>query len=81
MEFTDYKEILNIIGLTINFIGTFFIIFFTSKDDKEWIEGEEGQKHGEKWYSIITKHPNWLKTGTILIAIGFFFSLLSSLLK
>jgi hypothetical protein len=77
----DCKEIINIFGLTINFIGTFFIVFFTSKDDKEWIEGEDGQKYGEKWYSIITKHPSWLKLGTILIAIGFFLSLLSSLLK
>lgn len=76
----DCKEIINIIGLILNFIGTLFIVFFTSKDDKEWIEGEGRQKYGEKWYSIITKHPSRLRIGAILIAIGFSLSLLSSLL-
>lgn len=81
MEFTNYKEILNIIGLTINFIGTLFIVFATSKDIGESIQGEDGQKYGEEWYSVIIKHPNWLRLGIVLVAIGFLFSLLSSLLK
>lgn len=72
---------LNTIGLAFNFIGTLLVVFHIGKDQKEWAEGEKGQKPGEKWYSVYIKHPNWLIFGTILIIIGFALSFFDSLLK
>jgi len=80
-NFMTCENIINIIGLTISFVGTLFILSATSKDINEYIKGERGQKNGERWYSVVTKHPCRLRTGAVLIAIGFFLSLLGGLLK
>ena len=41
-------NLINIIGLIFNFIGTVLIVFYIDIDTKEWVENEEGQKPGEK---------------------------------
>jgi hypothetical protein len=73
------KEYLNTLGLVSSFIGTFLIVFHIRTDLKEWVEGEG--KPGEKWYSLLIKHPRWLYFGVVLITIGFFLGLVDSLLK
>ncbi len=78
MFFTD---ILNTIGLSLNFVGTLLIVFYVRTDKNEWIENEEGQQPGEKWHSLLIKHPRWLYFGVILTTTGFLFSLISSLMK
>jgi len=72
---------LNTIGLSFNFIGTLLIVFFISKDGREGVIGEKGQKPGEIWYSLIIKHPSWLYFGVILIVLGFVLSLIDSFIK
>jgi uncharacterized membrane protein len=72
-----FEEIdLDTIGLVCNFIGTIFIFFGYSLDKKEFVEGEEDMKPGEKWYSICAKHPCFLKIGLALLIIGFLLMLL-----
>ena len=56
---------LNTIGLLFNFIGTILIALFITQDKKEWIENEEGQKPGERWYAVCVKHPKWFIIGII----------------
>jgi len=73
------KEILNTLGLIFNFIGTLLIVFYISIDHKEFVR-DEG-KPGEKWYSLISKHPRWLYFGIVLITIGFLLGLVGSLLR
>jgi len=83
MDYNTIKDFflryLNTFGLAFNFIGTLFIVFFISKDTKEWVENEG--KLGERWYCLLIKHPRWLSFGIILIIIGFALSLVDGLLK
>lgn len=83
MDCCVIKEILlnrlDTLSLFFNFLGAFFIIAYISIDFKEYVEGEG--KPGERWYSLFTKHPNWLCIGVILITIGFFLGLIDSLFK
>ena len=72
---------LNTLGLSLNIIGTFLVIFYISKDLNEYVINEPGQKPGEKWHSLIIKHPKWLIYGAFLIVSGFLLSLIDSLLK
>jgi uncharacterized membrane protein len=74
-------NLINIIGLALNFIGTILIVFYIRIDYKEAIEGEEGQKPGEKWPALYAKHPCWLFVGIILIAIGFALSIIAEITK
>jgi len=71
---------LGLIGLMFNFVGTVLIIFYIRTDYKEHIQGEEGQRKGEKWYALYVKHPCWLFVGIIFIAIGFIFSLIAQII-
>jgi len=68
-------------GLICNLIGTLLIVFYISKDPNEWVEDEEGQERGEKWYALYIKHPCLLRFGVVVLAIGFLFSFIDSLLK
>jgi len=70
---------LNVLGLTLNLAGTLLVACFIGKDRNECVEGEG--KPGEKWHSLLIYHPYWFKSGIILIIIGFFLSLVDSLLK
>ena len=70
---------LNTLGLAFNFIGTLLIIFYIREDSKEWVEGEENQKPGEKWHALIIKHSRWLYFGVALIVIGFLLGFIGSL--
>ncbi|HLD31013.1 MAG TPA: hypothetical protein VJB41_02340 [Patescibacteria group bacterium] len=74
-------NLINIIGLIFNLIGTLLIVFYIDTDKKEWVEGEEGQKLGEKWHALLVKHPKWLYFGVALIVFGFFLSIISEFLK
>ena len=76
----DYREILNTVGLAFNFIGTLLIVFYVRTDPNEWVENEGG-KQGEKWHSLLIKHPRWLYFGVMLITIGFLLTFIGSLLK
>jgi hypothetical protein len=70
-------NLINIIGLSLSFIGTFLIIFYIRTDHKEYIENEENQKSGEKWFALYVKHPRWLFIGVVLIALGFSLSIVA----
>jgi hypothetical protein len=70
-------NLLNIIGLSFNFIGTILIVSYIDTDKNEWVENEDGQKSGEKWHSLLVKHPKWLKVGIIFIALGFLLSIIA----
>jgi len=72
---------LDTIGLACGLIGTLLIVFYIRKDPKEWVENEEGQKPGEKWYALLIKRPRWLHLGVVLIVLGFLLSFLDSLLN
>jgi len=72
---------LNTIGLACNFAGTVLIAFHISKDQNEWVEGEEEMKPGQKRYALLIKHSCFLKIGIVLIVAGFLLSLIDSLLK
>lgn len=72
---------LNLIGLICNFVGTLLLVFYISVDKKEWVEGEKGQKPGEKWFSVLIKYPHFLRIGIILISIGFLFSIIAEVLS
>lgn len=74
-------NLLNIMGLVFNLIGTILIVFYIRTDHKEWIENEEGQMPGEKWFALYVKHPHWLFFGIILIAIGFFLSVIAEITR
>ena len=74
-------DCLNTIGPALNVIGTLLIIFYIREDPKEWVEGEDKQKAGERWHALLIKHPHWLYFGISLITIGFFLSLIGSLMK
>lgn len=71
----------NLIGLICNFVGTLLLVFYISVDKKEWVEGEEGQKPGEKWFSVLIKYPYFLKIGIMIISIGFLFSIIAEILS
>lgn len=75
------KENLNIIGFVCNFIGTIFIFFGFSPDKGEAVTGERGMKPGEKWYSILTKRPCFLKIGLFSLILGFSLILLDYVLN
>jgi hypothetical protein len=85
MDYNITKEILlnylDSFGLFLTLIGTFLIVFYIRKDPKEWVEDEDGQKSGEKWYALLIKHPRWLVVGVVFMIVGFLFSLFGSLLK
>ena len=74
-------NLVNICGLTLNFIGTLLIVFYIHTDHKEYIENESGQSPGEKWYALYVKHPYWLYVGIVFVAVGFIFGIIAEITK
>jgi len=74
-------NILSICGAGLSFVGTILIIFYIRTDHKEWVEGEEGQKLGERWYAVYVRYPRWLFVGMILIVMGFFLNIIGEIIR
>lgn len=68
VSFIKVKNFITLFGLICNFIGTLFLVFYISFDEKKWVKKEDRQKPGEKWFAILVKHPKLLnKNHSILV--------------
>jgi hypothetical protein len=70
---------LNVIGLSMNLVGTLFVALYIRKDSNELVEGEEGMKLGEKRHALYIRHSGWIYFGVTLILIGFILQIIATI--
>lgn len=63
-------DILHIVSQFSNLSGAIMMGLSITKDDKEWVEGEDFCK-GKKVYSVLLRRPRFFTFGVWLLVIGF----------